>query len=57
MKGGEGEGKEGERGEKQTGWGKGKKEGGSWVGYGFRGWVEREIGSRGMGVLKENKIK
>ena len=55
-RGGGGGGGGGE-GEKQTGWGRGKREGGRWVGYDYSGWVEREIGSRGMGGLKENKIK
>ena len=33
------------------------EKGGSWVRYGHRGWVEREMESRGMRGLKENKIK
>ena len=40
----------------QTHWGRGKREGGGWVGYGHRGCGKREIGSRGMeGFEKENK--
>ena len=37
--------------------GEGEERGGSWAWYSYMGWIEREIWSRGMRGLKENKIK
>ena len=42
-------------GEKPVGGG-GRETGGSWIGYGYRGWVEREIGSREMEDVRPEKI-